>query len=97
MHRQALGLREAVLGKEHPDTLTSVYSLAYVLSKRKQFSEADPLYQRALNGYKNALAPDHPTIQACRNHYSGMLEKMQEDIGGEDIMSQGLCADGLES
>jgi hypothetical protein len=24
MHRQALGLRETVLGREHPDTLTSM-------------------------------------------------------------------------
>jgi hypothetical protein len=29
MHRQALGLRETVLGKEHPDTLTSIYCLAH--------------------------------------------------------------------
>ena len=97
MHRQELRLCETVLGKEHPSTLTSIYNLAYVLSKRKRFREADPLYQRALNGYGNTLAPDHPTIQTCRNHYSCMLEEMQEGIGGEDIMSQGLRADSLES
>jgi len=35
-YRQELRLRETVLGKEHPDTVTSMYSLAYVLSNRKQ-------------------------------------------------------------
>ena len=28
MHRQTLGLSETVLGKEHPDTLTSMNNLA---------------------------------------------------------------------
>ena len=28
MHRRALGLRETVLGKEHPDTLASMNNLA---------------------------------------------------------------------
>ncbi len=56
MFRQALRLRETVLGKEHPDTLTSMYNLAYVLSNRERFSEANELYQRALNSY------------ACRSH-----------------------------
>jgi len=31
MHRQVLRLRETVLGKEHPDTLTSMNYLASVL------------------------------------------------------------------
>jgi hypothetical protein len=31
MFRQALRVRETVLGKEHPDTLMSMYNLAYVL------------------------------------------------------------------
>jgi hypothetical protein len=68
-----------VLGKEHPDTLMSIYNLAYVLSNRKRFSEAAAPYEKALNSYGKTLAPDHPTIQAYRNHYSCMLEEIQED------------------
>ena len=34
MHRQALALKETVLGKEHPDTLRSTNNLASVLSHR---------------------------------------------------------------
>ncbi len=34
MHRQALALTETVLGKEHPDTLTSTNNLALVLSRQ---------------------------------------------------------------
>src|SRR5271154_3522108 len=80
MFRQALRLRETVLGKEHPDILTSMSNLAYVLSNRKRFSEANALYQRVLNGYGKTLASDHPTVQACRTHYTCMLKEIQEDI-----------------
>jgi hypothetical protein len=31
MHRKAFGLKETVLGKKHPDTLTSMNNLALVL------------------------------------------------------------------
>jgi Tetratricopeptide repeat len=31
MHRQALRLIEVVLGREHPNTVTSVYCLTYLL------------------------------------------------------------------
>jgi tetratricopeptide (TPR) repeat protein len=79
IYRQVLKLMEKVLGKEHPDTLMSMFNLAYVLSNQKRFSEAEALYQRALNGYGKTLASDHPTTQACRYHYSCMLKEMQED------------------
>jgi hypothetical protein len=62
--RQALRLKETVLGKEYPDTLTSMYNLAYVLSIRKRFSEANTLYQRVLNGYGKTLTPSKPWLSA---------------------------------
>jgi hypothetical protein len=37
MHRQALGLSETVLGKEHPDTLVSMSNLANVLSDQVRY------------------------------------------------------------
>ena len=81
MLQQSFGLRETVR--------TSIYNLAYVLFNRKRFSEANALYQRALNGYEKTLAPDHPTVQACRTHYTCMLKEVQEDIG-EGHSVQGL-------
>ena len=57
MFRQALRLRETVLGKEHPDTLTSMYNLAYVLSNRKRFSEASALYQKGTKRLRKNFNP----------------------------------------
>ena len=55
MNRRALDGREKMLGKEHPDTLTSVFYLAYLLHHRGQCLKAKPLYERALVGYRKVF------------------------------------------
>lgn len=40
MHRQVLGLWETVLGKGHPSTLTSMKSLAEVLSDQDKYEHS---------------------------------------------------------
>jgi tetratricopeptide (TPR) repeat protein len=70
MHQETLALKEKVLGKEHPHTLTSVYSLAYSLQHQHQYKEALLLYQRAYTGYQHALGPNHPATRACLGYYT---------------------------
>ncbi|OCK72694.1 hypothetical protein K432DRAFT_315676 [Lepidopterella palustris CBS 459.81] len=79
MHRQTLATREKVLGKEHPDTLTSVYCLAYLLADRHRYDESAALYKRACAGYRTVLGNDHPTTRACREHYTKMLASREQD------------------
>ncbi|KAK4220531.1 hypothetical protein QBC38DRAFT_378792 [Podospora fimiseda] len=40
MHRQALQLYEKVLGKEHPEKLTSMNNFACVLDRQGKYKEA---------------------------------------------------------
>jgi hypothetical protein len=42
MHRQAVGLRKVVLGKEHPGILTSMNDLANVSSDADQPASLEP-------------------------------------------------------
>ena len=44
MNRQTLKIREEVLSKTYPDTLISVYCLAYLLQKKQENKEALLLY-----------------------------------------------------
>jgi tetratricopeptide (TPR) repeat protein len=44
MHRQALRLKETVLGKEHPSTLMSMNNLTLMLSDQGQYEEAEEIY-----------------------------------------------------
>ena len=83
MHRQALKLYETVLGEEHPDTLTSVYCLAYLLHLQQRVREATPLYQRASAGYEKTLGSYHPTTQACREHYLSIANGNDDSNNGQ--------------
>lgn len=78
MHRQTLATREKVLGREHPDTLTSVYCLADLLAKQHMFNESLALYERACDGYSRVLGEHHPTTRACRQHYSEVLKPQEQ-------------------
>jgi hypothetical protein len=46
--RQALAARERTLGKEHPDTVSSVNNLAALLSRKGDYSGVEPLARLAL-------------------------------------------------
>jgi hypothetical protein len=70
MNRETLARSEKVLGREHPDTLTSVYCLAHLLVGKHCYEESLVLYKRACAGYQTVLGKDHPTTRACRQHYN---------------------------
>ena len=42
---QVLGLRDTVLGKEHPSTLTSMNNLAMVLRDQGKYEQAEEMHQ----------------------------------------------------
>jgi tetratricopeptide (TPR) repeat protein len=60
MGRGALEAREAVLGAEHPSTLTSVSNLGLVLSRQGKYEEAEAMHRRALEAREKVLGRDHP-------------------------------------
>ncbi|KAK4663369.1 hypothetical protein QC763_0097850 [Podospora pseudopauciseta] len=45
---KALQLREKVLGKEHPNTLTSMHNLAFVLRSQGKYEEAEQMHRQVL-------------------------------------------------
>ena len=76
MNRRALEGYEKVLGKKHPDTLTSIYCLAYLLHQKRDYAVAFALYERAHSGYVSVLGPSHPTTVQCFNHMSSLQDKL---------------------
>ncbi|KAF2818186.1 hypothetical protein CC86DRAFT_309728, partial [Ophiobolus disseminans] len=84
MNRQTLARYEKVLGYEHPNTLTSVYCLAHLLTHLYRYEESLVLYDRASGGYEAVLRKDHPTTCACRKHYADALAKQEQ---GQPVIS----------
>ena len=67
-YRRALEGREKELGVRHPNTLTSVASLASVLQDQGKYEEAEKLNQRALEGFEKELGVRHPhTLMSVDN------------------------------
>ena len=71
MHRQTLTLRETVLGKEHPNTLTSMNNLAGVLSHQGKYEEAEEMHRRTLALSETVLGKEHPDTLASMDNLAG--------------------------
>ena len=68
LHRRALESSERVLGKEHPQTLLSVNSLAVCLYALGDAAGALPLHRRALESRERVLGNEHPqTLESVNN------------------------------
>ncbi|OQW93106.1 MAG: kinesin, partial [Beggiatoa sp. IS2] len=76
LYQRALEICERVLGKDHPDTATSLNNLALLYNNTGDYAQALPLYERALAILKKTLGERHPNTQTVAGNYQDLLEKM---------------------
>jgi hypothetical protein len=74
-YRATLKLQEKVLGLEHPDTLRSCFSLAVCLRSESQFQEATAFAQRAADGARKVLGPEHRNTKKYEQLLQELLAK----------------------
>jgi len=68
MHKQTWDQRKAVLGEEHPDTLTSMANLAATYRKQGRWKEAEELEVGVMKTTKRELGKEHPdTLSSMAN------------------------------
>jgi hypothetical protein len=67
-----LKLREKGLGPEHPDTLSTCFCLARCLQSEGQIPEATTFVERAVDGARKVLVPEHPDTKK--------YEKLQQEL-----------------
>ena len=60
------------LGPDHPDTATSLNSLAALYYSQGAYAKAEPLFLRALAIRKKALGPDHPDTATSLNNLAAL-------------------------
>ena len=68
---RALELRRQVLGQKHPDTLTTMHTLASLYDDQAKFDQAQPLFVELINLRRRALGVEH----------SDTLDSMQKLAG----------------
>jgi hypothetical protein len=61
------------LGKEHPETLTSVNNLASMLRYQGKYEEAETMNRRTLKGREKTLGKEHFSTLASINNLASVL------------------------
>jgi tetratricopeptide (TPR) repeat protein len=61
------------LGADHPDVAQSLKNLAKLCQAQGKYSEAEPLYVRAVQILEQALGAEHPNTRAVRDNYASLL------------------------
>ncbi|RYO95235.1 hypothetical protein DL764_007720 [Monosporascus ibericus] len=90
MHRQALALREAVLGREHPDTLTSMNNLASVLDSQGKYDEAEQMHRQELQLSEAVLGREHPDTLTSMTNLAIVLYSQGKYDEAEQMHRQAL-------
>src|SRR5260370_324592 len=58
------------------------------LYERGQYTEAEPLYERALAIREKALGPEHPDVATTLENYASLLRKMDRSQEAEPLESR---------
>jgi tetratricopeptide (TPR) repeat protein len=72
-HRKVSSLRTVVLGREHPDTLTSTSNLAVVLGSQGKYEEAEAMNRQTLARREKVLGLEHPDTLTSMSNLAFML------------------------
>jgi hypothetical protein len=75
-----------VLGKEHPNTLTSMNNLAAVLSGQGKYEQAEEIHRQALGLRETVLGKEYPDTLTSMNNLTAVLSGPgQVRAGGRDV------------
>jgi tetratricopeptide (TPR) repeat protein len=88
--KRALAIYEQ-LGAAHPDTATSLNSLATLYDKQGRFSEAEPLFQRALAISKQKSGATHPDTAISLNNLALLYMHQGKYVEAEPLFQRVLA------
>jgi tetratricopeptide (TPR) repeat protein len=89
--RDALAIREKVLGPEHPNTATSLNEIAVLLQAQGDLAGARPLNERALAIREKALGPEHPDTAESLNNLANLLRDQGDYAGARPLFERALA------
>jgi CHAT domain-containing protein/Tfp pilus assembly protein PilF len=89
-YRRALEIREARLGKDHPDVAHSLNNLAVLYMAMGQFAKSEPLYRRSLEIREARLGKDHPEVARSLFNLALLNELMGQSAKSEPLYGRSL-------
>jgi hypothetical protein len=73
LHRQALAMKEKLLGPTHVDVALTLNNFAVLHRINGDREIAVGPYRRALPIFQGVLSPRYPKLVACRKYYARLL------------------------
>jgi len=94
-----LNIREAVLGKEHPDTLSSMNDLTLVLNSQGKYDEAEAMHRRALDGHPSTLTSvgNLASVPRDQGKYEEAEAMSRRALDGYEIWMENTWSFGMVS
>jgi len=90
MASKELGLCETMLGKEHPDTLTSMSNLGAVLRDQNKYEQTEEMHRQALRLREKVLGKEHPDTLSSMRNLATVLRDQDKYEQTEEILRQTL-------
>jgi eukaryotic-like serine/threonine-protein kinase len=91
MLREALEIRRAELGQDHPLVPTSLSNLAVLLGEQRKYDEAESLFREALATRRRVLGDEHPEVTLTITGLAYVLRGKGDYAGAEQLFRQALA------
>ena len=88
--REALAIREKVLGPEDPSFAKSLNNLAELYRSEGRYGDAEPLFKRSLAIYEKALGPEHLNVATSANNLAALYENQGRYDEAEPLLKRSL-------
>ncbi len=88
--KQALSLREQVLGPEHPETASTLNALADLYVLHGEYEQAELLLQPALARFERVLGPEHPEVATTLHILANLYLYESKYVRAEPLMQRAL-------
>ena len=88
--------RRHVLGDEHPDTLTAIQNMGWLLQEQGNLSEAESYYREALETQRRVLGDEHLSPDLVRTRWQRGRSAGEEELSLAEFASRPRHARGLD-
>jgi CHAT domain-containing protein/tetratricopeptide (TPR) repeat protein len=90
LYKEALEIRQKVLGREHPDTALSLNNLALLYQAMGDYAKAEPLLTGALEMRQKVLGREHPDTAQSLNNLALLYQAMGDYAKAEPLLTEAL-------
>ena len=90
LYRQALKIRQSVLGEQHPDCAICLNNLAELYESMADYAKAEPLRRQALDIRQKVLGENHPDYATSLNNLAWLYNANGETAKAEPLLRQAL-------